>query len=109
MLQFTGLKEDKNEIASKSSGKSFTLIFKDDDLTDQACSLLETCLRSYIPYKGIEMKADVVTGKNGNYIKLVVIYPKSVFEVSNQEIEDDLESHKKDFENYYQKVVGRIK
>ncbi len=65
MLQLMELKGDKNESNSKNLEISFTLIFTDDDLMDQAWSLLETCLQSYIPYNGIETKGDVFTGENG--------------------------------------------
>ncbi|NYB26740.1 MAG: hypothetical protein HVN34_05310 [Methanobacteriaceae archaeon] len=108
MLQLIQLKEEKKEINSKDN-ISFTLIFKDDKLIDQTLPLLKKCIENYRLYNQTKLESKVTTTlEKGKYIKLCVIYPSSALNVSNQEIEDDLEGYKKDFENYYQKLVGKV-
>ena len=89
--------------------KSFILTFEDDELINQALPLLMTRLKNYKPYENVEVRAELTITGNGNFIKLYVIYPESNMNISNRELEDDLEKMKNDFEQYYTKFIKKIK
>ncbi|MGA2677593.1 MAG: hypothetical protein ABSE83_11940 [Methanobacterium sp.] len=107
ILQLIKLEEHINGI--DKDVKSFILTFEDDELINQALPLLMTRLKNYKPYENVEVRAELTITGNGNFIKLYVIYPESNMNISNRELEDDLEKMKNDFEQYYTKFIKKIK
>ncbi|HEY0196831.1 MAG TPA: hypothetical protein VGC02_04565 [Methanobacterium sp.] len=103
MIQLTELKEHRNV------GKDeiiFTLVFTDDSFLDQLWSLVETCLRDYEYHGSINVVAETKK-EDKKYIELYVAYPVS--DISNREMENNLEVIKEDFVEYYQKLIHKIK
>ena len=103
------MNENYNETDIQKDKKYFTLTFADDELINQAWPLLVTCLKNYKPYEDVEVKAEVIITENGNFFKIYVIYPESNMNISNRELEDGLEKMKNDFEQYYTKLIKKIK
>jgi hypothetical protein len=99
MLQLIKFKENGNN--SKKDKKFFKLTFADDELIDQAWPFLETCLKSYKPYEDLKVRAEVIIRTNGNFINLYFNNLKSNMDISDQELEEELEKVKTDYENYW--------
>ena len=111
VLQLIELKEHEiNEIGSKEGEKVFILTFTDNELIDQAWPLLDKELESFELRNGVHIRAETDMKGPTNYIKLYVIYSESEGTIINEKkLENDLEKFKNDFEEYYRKLIERIK
>ncbi len=94
------------EAHEKLDKKCFTLKFKDDELTDQVWTFIEACLKNYNKYSRIKVQVEVVRGDK-LFINLYVSCPG--YDISDEEMDEDLEHVKRDFEEYYKKLIDKIR